>query len=186
MKPVKVKEETWYNKTFPKYIYNWKDLLVHDNLNCSKTFKDTKAKLEDILKPYLKIPQHIMQRTFLEKFNRVMEDTIENYFWFVLSDILKSGSIVELPNHFGCITLVRYKHENYPNKWLANFMIINSEKLEKHKIHERFTKVSIRNIQLYREVSIRVNENPEKYHTIESFEEEVYGTREKLQMLINL
>lgn len=184
MKPAPVKKITWYNQRFPKFNFHWHDYLYYDHWNTSKVFKKSNATFHEMLRPYVGFMKNV-HRTYEQKIKTIMTDTIENYFWLLLTDIMKSGDIFELPNHYGWITMVRF-HSNDKERWVANFMIIQSEKTNQLKRFPKFSCCNVRNIQLKREMEILVNQHPLRYHTPKSFEDKVSGKQEKLQLLINL
>ncbi len=180
--------DTWENKTFPKYFFKWQEFLPFEQALIGKFFKEKNGTMETVLSPFLRKKMPNVHRTFKQKVQRVIEDTIEAYFEVLLIDCMETGKIYELPLDYGHICLCKTGPFGIEGKksFTGMFVVINSPKIDALSRKKLYTKIHARNFQLHREAWIRVNEHPEKYHTVESFKEQFDNTLEKLQILANI
>lgn len=168
------------------YYYTLKDMYsVFPSILATRWMFGEYIEIKEFLSRFVKGYMKNVHINIKKRVDRLIEDCIESYIALLLSDIIRTGKIYDLPCRYGFITLIRYL-DFKSGKYHARFVIIHYPSTERYLGKDRFTKVHIKDIQLWRETFIAVNENPKMYHTMESFEDEVKENNLRMELLINI
>lgn len=174
-------------RKFPEYIFKWEDFSHFENNSHVWTmFKE--ETVEDVLQPLVSGFIKGVHRNTEQKINLIKSDVIKAYMRLIIYDMVINGKVVKLPGNYGWMALVPRDKIRKNGRKIAMFYVIQSDKMNKHSKNniKNFTHVHIRDIQLLRQANAMINHFPDKYHTIDSFNNYVYNSIEYYKNLMTI
>lgn len=174
-------------RKFPEYMFKWEDFSHFENNSHIKT-SFRKDNINEVLEPLVSGFIDGVHRNTTQKINLIKKDIIKAYMRLIIYDMVINGKVVKLPGNYGWMALVSKDTLRKNGRKVAMFCIIQSDKLNSKSKNKtkNFTHVHIRDIQLLRQANAMINNFPEKYHTITSFNNYVYKSIEYYKNLITI
>ena len=162
------------DKKFPEYFFKWEDFIdFKNNPHIERIFKEDN--IENVLSPLVSGYIKGVHRNTDQKISLIKKDVLKAYMRLIIYDMITQGKVIKLPANWGWMTIVSIETKRKDKRKRGIFYVIQTEELNRRSKNPKknFTKVHIRDIQLLRQITAMVNHFPNKYHTIDTFNDYV-------------